>query len=269
MPTRTAAAERPPAVAGTFYPSHADELAATVDGLLARAAAPPDVDGLMALVVPHAGYVYSGPVAASSYALLRDRPVARVAILGPAHFVPIAGSAVPGADGWRTPLGTVPIDAELRAAALRSGATLDDAVHEREHAVEVQLPFLQRAVGPSVGALPVAVGVADPTVVADLIAALVPLALVVVSTDLSHYLDDATARRVDRRTADAVLAKEPDRIGREDACGSFALRGLVELARREGLPVRLLDLRTSADTAGDPRQVVGYGAFAVARPSDG
>ena len=140
---------------------------------------------------------------------------------------------------------------------------VDDLPHEPEHAIEVQLPFLQRTGGPSLEVLPVAVGVSRADEIADLIGALLPTALVVVSTDLSHYHDDATAKRLDRRTADAVLARDPDAIGPEDACGRYALRGLAEFARRAELDVRLLDLRTSADTAGDPGRVVGYGTFAL------
>lgn len=259
------ATERPPAVAGAFYPADPDELAADVDRLLAGARPAEAVGEPLALVVPHAGYVYSGPVAATAYALLQDRAIARVALLGPAHFVPLVGAAVTAADGWRTPLGVVSIDPALRETAAAAGAVVDERAHEPEHAIEVQLPFLQRALGAGFQALPIAVGVSEAAAVADLIAALLPYALVVVSTDLSHYLDDATARTLDRRTADAVLAREPERIGRDDACGSFALRGLVELARRDHLLVRLLDLRTSADTAGEPWRVVGYGAFAVER----
>jgi hypothetical protein len=256
-------AVRLPSVAGTFYPADAAGLAAIVDGLLDRAEVATVTPPPLALMVPHAGYVYSGPIAASAYALVRGAGLERAAVLGPAHFVALRGAAVPSAEAWRTPLGDVPVDAGLRDLAVATGAVVDDDVHAPEHAVEVQLPFLQRLAGTGLSVLPVAVGVADPTAVADLVAAFLPHALVVVSTDLSHYEDAATARRLDRRTADAVLARDPARIGREDACGSFALRGLVELARRESLAVRLLDLRSSADTAGDPRRVVGYGAFAV------
>lgn len=267
---------RQPAAAGTFYPGSADELASTVDGLLEGAigasgtrggTAPPAEPGGVpeALIVPHAGYVYSGPVAASAYALLRGvaGAIRRVAVLGPAHFMSLGGTAVPAADAWRTPLGEVPIDAELRDAAARSGASVDDLPHEPEHSIEVQVPFLQRVLRGDFGLLPVAVGVSAPAEVADLIGVLRERALIVVSTDLSHYHDDATARRLDRGTADAVLARDPSAIGADDACGVYALRGIVEHARRSDLRVELLDLRTSADTVGDPRRVVGYGAFSL------
>jgi AmmeMemoRadiSam system protein B len=234
-----------------------------VDGLLEGAVVDVAGPAPLALVVPHAGYVYSGPVAASAYALLRGRTLERVAILGPAHFVPLRGAAVPSSEAWRTPLGDLPVDTWLRELAVAAGAVVEDDAHAPEHAVEVQLPFLQRLADDGLSVLPVAVGVAEPAAVAGLIAALLPHALVVVSTDLSHYEDNATAKRLDRRTADAVIARDPDAIGRGDACGSFALRGLVELAGRTDLEISLLDLRTSADTAGDPWRVVGYGAFAV------
>lgn len=253
---------RPPAVAGSFYPRDPGELAAAVDALLAAASAPADLGPVVALVAPHAGYVYSGPVAASAYACLPP-DARRVAILGPAHFVPLRGAAVPEDDAWRTPLGEAPIDAELRERALGAGARVDEVPHVPEHSLEVQVPFLQRRVGEELSILPVAVGATRPHEVAELVGALAASAFVVVSTDLSHYHDDATAKRLDRRTAEAVLACDAEAIGDEDACGAYALRGIVAYARREDLGVRLLDLRTSADTAGDPWRVVGYGAFAV------
>lgn len=264
---------RPPAAAGTFYPADPATLAGTVDRLLAEAVAPSDGGAPVALIAPHAGYVYSGPIAATAYATLRRHREAfdRVAILGPAHFVPLLGTAVPSADAWATPLGEMPVDDGLRDAALEQRAPRDDGPFAPEHSIEVQLPFLQRLCSVALPVLPVAVGIASPGSVAELVAALgsVPATLVVVSTDLSHYRDDATAKRLDRRTAEAVLARDAAAIGDEDACGVFALRGLTEHARRERLDVRLLDLRTSADTAGDPTAVVGYGAFALARTSSG
>lgn len=249
---------RQPTVAGLFYPNDPRVLAATVDALLDRAGrrrAP----GLRALVVPHAGYEYSGPVAASAFALAPR--AARVALLGPSHFVPLAGFAVSGADAWATPLGPVPVAGDIRERAVAAGALVDDAPH-REHALEVELPFLQRACRDGLEILPVAVGETAPEEVASFIGALE--AFVVVSTDLSHYLDHATAQRVDLETATAVVARAaPLEIREHGACGVFALRGIVEHARRADLEIELLDLRTSADTAGDPGRVVGYGAFAV------
>ncbi|MEW6058902.1 MAG: AmmeMemoRadiSam system protein B [Actinomycetota bacterium] len=267
---------RRPAAAGIFYPSDPGQLAGVLDRLLADATEPPPGEPMPeGLIVPHAGYVYSGPVAATAYARLRPfaAVVARAVILGPAHYVPLAGAAVPGVDGWRTPLGDAPLDRALRDAAVEAGAVIDDGPHEPEHSLEVQIPFLQRVLGDGFAILPVAVGVASPGQVADLLGVLLaacpggpggaPGVFTVISTDLSHYLDHETARLVDRRTADAILARDPGAVGGDDACGLFALRGVLEHARRRELDVRLLDLRTSGDTAGDRRRVVGYGAFGL------
>lgn len=252
---------RPAVAAGVFYPGRAGELAATVERLLA-AAQPPVLPGtLRALVAPHAGYVYSGAVAATAFATLRGPDVSRVALLGPSHFAPLRGVAVSGADGWETPLGTVAVDGWLREAALAGGAVVDDEPHARDHALEVELPFLQHVLGPALSVLPVAVG-ADADEAAAVVAVLSADALVVVSTDLSHYHDDATARRLDRRTADAVLALDAASISDSDACGAQALRGLVLHARRAGWACTELDLRTSGEALGDTASVVGYSAFA-------
>ena len=249
---------RQPTVAGLFYPEDPSELAGAVDALLDLAEPRPAAD-VAALVAPHAGYTFSGPVAASAFVLTPR--AARVVLLGPAHFVPLDGLAVSGAEAWATPLGKVPVADDMRRTALEVGAVVDDAPHARDHALEVELPFLQRACPDELEVLPIAVGRARPEEVAALIEAFD--ALVVVSTDLSHYLDDATARQVDGKTAEAVVRRDPGAIGDGAACGVFALRGLVEHARRRDLEVELLDLGTSADTGGGPERVVGYGAFAV------
>lgn len=249
---------RRPAVAGVFYPSDPRELARTVDELLdgaGRRRAP----GLRALVAPHAGYAYSGRVAASAFALAPAS--ARVVLLGPSHFVPLKGMAVSAADDWTTPLGEVPVAADLRATAVAAGAAVDDAPHAGEHALEVELPFLQRSCSEGLEILPLAVGRTDPENVAQLLGALDALA--VVSTDLSHYLDHVEAVRTDALTARAVLRREPAEIGDRAACGVHALRGLVEYARRAELDVELLELQTSADAGWGRERVVGYGAFAL------
>jgi AmmeMemoRadiSam system protein B len=248
--------------AGTFYPADAAELTRALDKLL-DAAAPSAERRPWGLIVPHAGYVYSGPVAASGYVMLRPwtSEIARVVVLGPAHFVTLRGPALSSARAWRTPLGEVPLDDELREAALGVGCAVDDRAHEHEHALEVQLPFLQMLLAEGLRILPVAAGGEDA---AEALEALSPLAdLVVVSTDLSHYHDAATARSLDRRTAEAVVARDPGAIGLADACGRDALRAALASARRHDRSVRLLDLRSSADTAGDEDRVVVYGAFAI------
>jgi AmmeMemoRadiSam system protein B len=257
------------AVAGRFYPADPGELERLVDRLLAdgaRTHGRTSRPAPAALVAPHAGYRYSGGVAGVAYATVaraEPRPE-RIVLAGPAHFVPLAGAAVPTAQAWATPLGEVPIDVELRAAALEAGCAPDDRPHAPEHALEVQLPFLQRSVGPQLTVLPVAIGPTPAQATAELLAILRATAdLLVVSTDLSHGLDDATARRVDRATARAVTDRAPDRIADDAACGLYALRGLVELARRARFRVELLALRTSADATGDASRVVGYGAFAM------
>jgi AmmeMemoRadiSam system protein B len=254
---------RPPAVAGRFYPARGYQLARLVDGLLVAARSPLPDGELRAVVAPHAGYVYSGTVAATAFAAIRSRPrESRVVVLGPSHFVPLRHAAVTGADAWLTPLGAVPIDDELRDAAVAAGAVVDDEPHETDHALEVELPFLQRVVGERLRALPVAVG--GRREAAALVAAVSDAALIVVSTDLSHYHDDATARSLDRRTADAVVALDAAAIGDDAACGADALRGLVAHARRAGWTATLLALDTSAAASRDTQRVVGYGAFAFA-----
>ncbi len=259
IPVATA---RPPAAAGRFYPAGSGELAALVDRLLEAAIQPTlPADRLRALVVPHAGYVYSGAVAAAGFAAIRAGVAdLRVALLGPSHFVPLRRLALSDADVWETPLGAVAVDRELYALARDAGAVDDERPHSIDHALEVQLPFLQRRAGPGLRVAPIAVGPAAEA--AELVAALAPEALIVVSSDLSHYYEDAAARRIDSRTVEAVLALDPAALGDLDACGIDALRALLRHARRDGWTPTLLDRRTSADAGGDSRQVVGYAAFA-------
>jgi AmmeMemoRadiSam system protein B len=254
---------RQPAAAGRFYPARRDVLARLVDGLLA-AARPSLEDGeLRAVVAPHADYVYSGAVAAAAFSAAGSRAAgARVVLLGPSHFVPLRTAAVTGADVWVTPLGAVAVDEDLRETAVAAGAPVDDAPHLADHALEVELPFLQRALDEPLRVLTVAVG--DDDAAASIVAAVCDAALVVVSTDLSHYHDDATARSLDRATADAVVSLDAAAVCDDAACGAAALRGLVLHARRAGWNATLLALDTSAAAAHDTRRVVGYGAFAFA-----
>ena len=258
---------RRPAVAGLFYPGNAAELRKTVEHLLALAPPAPGPFA-KAIVAPHAGYVYSGPVAGSAYARVvagRER-ITRVVLLGPAHRTPVGAVAASSSNAFATPLGHVPVDVERRDALVEAGlvAVSDDA-HAGEHSLEVQLPFLQVTLE-DVAVLPLAVGHVEPERVAGVLEAVWggDETLVVVSTDLSHYHDHETATGLDRRTADAVVAKRPDRLGPYDACGVVPLQGLLLAAGAHELSVELLDLRTSADTAGHPDRVVGYGAFALA-----
>jgi hypothetical protein len=269
---------REPAVAGSFYPASGAELGRLLDRLLGAArpggepggtgdARPGEASPLRGVVVPHAGYVYSGPVAATAYALVAASGVQprTVVLLGPSHVIPVRGMAVPDHRAWRTPLGEVELDDAARQQALAAGMDLDDVPHQGEHSLEVQLPFLQRVL-PGVPVLPVAVAWDLPIDQADLLAPLVAEdVLLVVSTDLSHYHDAATAHRLDARTAVAVTALDHEAIGPDDACGCGALRVSLAWAARAGVTARKLDLRTSADTAGGPDRVVGYGAFALER----
>jgi len=255
-------------VAGRFYPGNRRRLAHEVDRLLATAGrAPEPAPRPVGIIVPHAGYVYSGPVAATAYAQLAQLadPVDRVVVLGPSHFVPLAGCAVPAATAFETPSGRVPIDADCcEALAQRPDVVRSDPPHAREHAIEVQLPFLLRVLPAGWRLVPVLVGRTAPSAVADLLdAADGSASLVVCSTDLSHYLDHDTAVERDRRTAEAIVARRAGAIGDRDACGAAPLRGVLTWAERHGHRVRLLDLRTSGDTAGDRSRVVGYGAFTL------
>ena len=262
---------RPPAVAGTFYPASERGLRDALDQAFAGArivadrtdagAAPPP----KALIAPHAGYVYSGAVAATGYKALRGLRgvVERVVLLGPAHRVWLDGIAVPTVDAFETPLGPVAVDAAGRDAVLRHPAVVAaDAPHAPEHSLEVHLPFIVETLG-RVKVLPLVVGAASA---AD-VAAVIELVwggeetLIVVSTDLSHYHDHATARRLDAATAEAIVAGDGTRLDDRAACGAYPLRGFLLAARRHGLRVSLLDLRTSGDTAGSRDRVVGYGAF--------
>ncbi len=264
-------ADRTPAVAGRFYPGDPAALTALVDRLMSSVPEDPaDPAGrtAAAYVVPHAGYRYSGPTAAHVYARLRTRPRPPVVVLlGPAHHVPVRGCAVPAAEHWLTPLGAVPVAAEA-IAALGGHATVDDAPFVPEHSLEVQLPFLQRCWDEPVPVLPMAVGLSTVDGMVAVLGAVVeaagPAAVLLCSTDLSHYLPQPDALEQDTRTIGSVLALAAERIGARDACGVFALRGLVGWARLRGLTARLLHRSTSADTGADPGRVVGYAAFSLA-----
>jgi AmmeMemoRadiSam system protein B len=255
---------RPPALAGAFYPRQASELNRQVRDLLG-AASPPELAGLKALIAPHAGYIYSGAIAASAYvcvATLRSR-IKKVVLLGPAHRVPLRGLALPAVDALATPLGVVPVDpAATLALAGMPQISENPAAHELEHSLEVQLPFLQTVLE-DFKVVPLLVGDAEPDEVSRVLDALWGGAetLIVVSSDLSHYLPYDAARSIDRRTAQTILDLGLP-IAPEQACGAMPVNGLVAAARLHGLKPLLLDLRNSGDTAGDHRRVVGYGAFA-------
>ncbi|HEX4961725.1 MAG TPA: AmmeMemoRadiSam system protein B [Thermoanaerobaculia bacterium] len=258
------ASVRPPAVAGLFYPSDPEELRTAVDGYL-RAAPASGGPAPKAVIAPHAGYVYSGPIAGSAFQTVAGQAgtIERVVLLGPTHFVPIRGMALPGHSSFATPLGTVKLQPQGAQAALKlPQVRLVPEAHVREHSLEVELPFLQVLLG-DFELVPLAVGDASPEDVAEVLDRLWggPETLVVISSDLSHYLPDEMARKADRETADAILALRGPLDPRQ-ACGAAPINGLLQAARAHGLAPQLLDLRNSADTAGDPSRVVGYGAFA-------
>jgi MEMO1 family protein len=257
---------RPAAVAGRFYPGDAAVLAALVDALLADVPSPQRRVRPVAAVAPHAGFRFSGPVAAATYAHLSSwrGDVCRVVVLGPAHFTPLRGMAIPSVGAFATPLGPVTVDADARSVAVGlSAVVVDDEPHAREHSIETQLPFLIRTLGPDVPVLPVVVGDTPPSAVAALLSTVLAAAgtIVVVSTDLSHYLNRAQARERDIHTAAVVRARNSDALQPGDACGFHPLRGLLRHAVDRDLVVEQLRLANSADTVGDPRRVVGYGAF--------
>ncbi|MDP1928068.1 MAG: AmmeMemoRadiSam system protein B [Thiobacillus sp.] len=256
---------RPAAVAGMFYPDNPSVLKHTVTDLLAHARVRDGLRPPKALIVPHAGYVYSGAVAASAYARLgelRDR-IRRVVLLGPTHRVYVRGLALPDADRFATPLGDIPLDRDgMQRLSGLPQVGLSAAAHQMEHSLEVQLPFLQRALG-DFQLLPLAVGEATPEEVAAVLEAVWggDETLIVISSDLSHFLPNAVARKVDGDTVNAILALKPH-LDHEQACGATPINGLLLAAKRHGLHPVVLDVRNSSDTAGDPERVVGYAAFA-------
>ncbi|MBI1733347.1 MAG: AmmeMemoRadiSam system protein B [Gammaproteobacteria bacterium] len=258
---------RAPAVAGAFYPADRFALGAMVESLLADARCRPETAAPKALIAPHAGYVYSGPVAATAYKLLRPlaQTATRVILLGPAHRVAVRGLAVPSVHRFRTPLGDILLDRQaIQKICDLPQVQINDAAHEREHSLEVHLPFLQ-AVLPEFSLVPIVVGHAAPGAVAEVIEPLWggPETLIVISTDLSHYHDYATACRIDAETCSAIESFRFEDIGPEQACGCMPMAGLLLLARKGGLQIERLDLRNSGDTAGSRDQVVGYAAFAL------
>ncbi|WP_018509499.1 AmmeMemoRadiSam system protein B [Thiobacillus thioparus] len=256
---------RPAAVAGLFYPDNPIELKRTVADLLAHAGTGTVRPAPKALIVPHAGYIYSGAVAASAFSALADLRgrIRRVVLLGPTHRVPVRGLALPEAERFATPLGEVQLDcAGMQALAGLPQVARSAAAHQMEHSLEVQLPFLQQVLG-DFQLLPLAVGDASGAEVAEVLEQVWggDETLIVISSDLSHFLPDALARQVDGETVKAILALNPH-LNHEQACGATPVNGLLLAARKHGLHPVVLDVRNSSDTAGDPERVVGYAAFA-------
>ena len=259
---------RLPVVAGRFYPADPGALREHVQGLLA-AAPPPPRSLPKGLIVPHAGYVYSGPIAATGYAWLGPwaETIDRVILLGTCHTPGIKGLAATSADAFLTPLGQVPVDRPSVLAALEDPQVrLHDAASNCDHALEVQLPFLQLVLE-SFAIIPFLVGQADKEAVADVLEALWDgdRTIIVVSSDLTHHLPLEAARVRDRVTAGAIERLDGAALGPRSACGRNAIAGLLTAAQRHGLWSRTVDLRTSGDTAGPRQSVVGYGAWVFLR----
>lgn len=255
---------RKPAVAGTLYPGRTDQLNATLDDCWTKRIA---VDGPppKAVIVPHAGYAYSGPVAASAYATLAQLAgtVTRVVLLGPSHRYAMRGFALPESQLWQTPLGMVEVDlGSVERLAETPGFVKSDLAHEREHSLEVHVPFLQRSLG-RVQVLPILVGDVGASAVAAVLDHLWggPETLIVISTDLSHYHDQATAKGIDSQTVRFIESLNAAALTPERACGASPVAGLLHTARQRNMRCTAVDVRTSADTAGDAARVVGYASF--------
>lgn len=255
---------RPPAVAGMFYPDAPSELSREIADMLADVSQ--RVDGSpKAVIAPHAGYIYSGPIAASAFATLASQrnTIHRVVLLGPTHRVAVRGLALPTSNAFSTPLGNVPIDRQAAdAISDLPQVVFSDSAHRYEHSLEVEIPFLQMVLD-EFALLPIAVGEASPTAVREVLDRLWGggETLIVVSSDLSHYLPYDDARQIDARTAHQITGLDP-LINHYQACGATPVNGLLLAARQHGLQAQQLDLRNSGDTAGDRSRVVGYGAFA-------
>lgn len=254
---------RKPAVAGQFYSASPGELSATVATLLEEAQ-DKDTPAPKALIVPHAGYIYSGPVAANAYARLQPyrNQYQRVVLLGPCHRTPVRGLALSSADVYRTPLGDVPLDQSAVTSLDIPGVQVFDESHQGEHSLEVHLPFLQSVLG-KFSVVPIVVGDTTPELVSQVLDALWggPETLIVVSSDLSHYLSYDDACAIDAITCEAIEDLDAGWINHDMACGATPVGGLLVAAKRRGMKVTTLDLRNSGDTAGDRDNVVGYGAW--------
>lgn len=244
---------REPAVAGMFYPADSGGLRRMIEGFLATAKPGPHPK---AIIAPHAGYVYSGPIAASVYKRINPAGISRVVLIGPSHRVPFRGLAASSAPAWRTPLGEVSV-------ARPNFVQISDAAHAQEHSLEVQVPFLQVVLG-DFTLLPLVAGDASAEEVAEVLEKCWggPETLIVISSDLSHYENYKTARAMDFAAAKAIVALNPRGLDYDNACGLVPICGLVHLAKQKKMRAELVDLRNSGDTAGPRDSVVGYGAFA-------
>ncbi|MCU7802623.1 MAG: AmmeMemoRadiSam system protein B [Candidatus Thiodiazotropha sp. (ex Lucinoma annulata)] len=255
---------RKPAVSDLFYPADPDRLKQMVKGYLESVT--PGGNPPKGVIAPHAGYIYSGPIAASAYARLVSvgNKINQVVLLGPSHRVPFYGLAISEADYFRTPLGDIPLDHQAIKTLQDLPQVIHlEAAHANEHSLEVQLPFLQLVLD-QFKLIPLVVGDATGEQVAEVLTRLWggEETLIVISSDLSHYHDYLTAQRMDQATSEAIVMLHPDALGFDDACGRIPVQGFLLEAKRMGLHGELVDLRNSGDTAGSKDQVVGYGAYA-------
>ncbi len=256
---------RLPAVCGAFYPKHPVELRLMINRYLASARTGSIAP--KAMIAPHAGYIYSGPVAASAYASLRNltTPVERVVLIGPSHRVGFEGLALSSASFYSTPLGDLPIDLDAQNQLMDlSSVRVIDAAHRYEHSLEVHLPFLQEVLD-AFKLIPLVAGTAPAQQVAEVLDRLWggPETLIVISSDLSHYQDYATARKLDAETSRAIESFNWQNLDYDSACGRVPVCGLLYSAQKRGLTARTIDLRNSGDTAGSRDRVVGYGAYLI------
>lgn len=261
---------REPAVAGLFYPAEPDALRSAVKGHVARAPSPDGAAGARALIAPHAGYRYSGATAGAAYRTVADQQgrVERVVLAGPAHRVRVPGVGVSTARAWRTPLGDVPVDVDTCRRLVAEGAAVEaDDAHAPEHSIEVHLPFLREVLG-TVPIVPLVVGRCPARQVAHALTRAWDddATLVVVSSDLSHYLSEDEARARDERTRSAIVEGRVGDIGPHDACGAVPIAGLLLAARARHVTARTLAMATSAAVSGDESRVVGYASFGFAPP---
>jgi len=261
---------RPAAVAGMFYPADAQQLKSDINQYLSQKRAS-TLSAPRAIIVPHAGYIYSGPVAASAYLLVKaeKQKINQVILLGPSHQLAFSGIATPHADYFKTPLGKIKINQALcQKAQTLHFVQANRLAHQQEHSLEVQLPFLQTVLD-NFELTPLVVGDCEAENVAQLLELLWENngkndnTLVVISTDLSHYHNYETAIKLDQQTSQSILQLQPENIHAQNACGKAPLNGLLTLAKAKQLKIDCLDLRNSADTAGNKDRVVGYGAYAV------
>lgn len=256
---------RQPAVAGTFYPANPQELHQILDQFLCDAEIGNKVP--KAIIVPHAGYIYSGPVAATAYARLIKAHdlITRVVIIGPSHRVGFKGLAVSSAETFSTPLGTVAVDLEAVKSILKLPfVEYNEPAHAHEHSLEVHLPFLQETLD-SFTIIPIVAGEASPSQVSQVLDALWggDETLIVISSDLSHYHDYATCQKLDKETSIIIENLQYERLAFDSACGKVPVSGLLKLAKEKSLSIKTIDLRNSGDTAGDKSRVVGYGAYVI------